>query len=119
MLNVARVVNNPRLTREFIVRRPGPSAFDATGVAVMDSYQDVPFRGVVQPATPKQLELLPSGTNEKDVISVWSTAEIRIDDSQGQMTDVMVIDGRSYRVTKLLDWGLNGYWQALCVGFAT
>jgi hypothetical protein len=119
MLNMARLTRDPHFTRDFTVRRPGIGAFDAYGVWVTGPYDELPFTGSVQPATPKQMELLPSGTNIANVIAVWSGQELICDDSQATNSDVVIVDAKSYRVTKLLDWGLNGYWMALAVGYPT
>ncbi len=119
MLNVARLTRDPHFTRCFTVKRPTPGSFDAGGIWVPGPYDDLPFTGSVQPATPKQMELLPSGTNIANTIGVWTGEELVCDDSQSLNSDVVFVDGKSYRVTKLLDWGLQGYWMALCVGYPT
>lgn len=115
MINVAEVVADPDFTRTFTVRRP-TSTFANEGVHT-STYTDSTLTGIVQPASPKEMELLPEGHRVGDVIAVWSTLEMRAGNADTIEADVIVVDGKSYKVLRCEPWADAGYWKVLAEGF--
>ncbi len=117
MINVSELMFDPDFVRSFVVRRPS-GAFDATGIYT-SSYEDFAFTGAVQPATPAELQMLPSGSTQENVISVWSAAEMRMDNGNDVGSDLVIVDGASYRVIKAEPRGDNGYFRVFAEGIVT
>jgi len=113
MIDVSDVVNDLDLgNREFTVIRPSGAAFVNAGVRTF-SYDTLPFRGCVQPATKSDLKQSGVGEEVAETIAVWSTAELRVGNGDDIQPDVIVVDGVKYRVVALVDYGQAGYWKAI------
>src|SRR5215469_5161393 len=74
LINLARVINNPMFTQSFTVLRSTNGAFNTEGKFV-DGQTTIAFNGIVQPATAKEVALLPEGDRQKEVKSFHSTQE--------------------------------------------
>lgn len=99
------------------LRRPAVPTLANEGVASFTYLPDVQISADVEDASPADLKSLPEGTNLDDVIAVWSGSELKIGDQSGQGSDVLIVDGKHYRVVKLEDWSENGYWMAFAERF--
>ncbi len=99
------------------LRRPAPPTFANEGVASYSYLPDVTIIADVEDASPADLKNLPEGTNLDDVIAVWSGSELRIGDQTSKGSDVLIVDGKHYRVVKLEDWSENGYFMAFAERF--
>ena len=116
MINVAELMNDPDFASTFLVRRPRGDRDDAGVFSVLD-YTDIPVVGIVQPADPDAVQMLSEGERLRNMIEVWSATELRASDAVEALSDVLVVNGQSYRVIKTEDWSANGYSHVFAEGF--
>lgn len=121
MVNMADLMVDPDLgARPLTLRRP-TGQFANEGEFEMN-YQDTAIVGLIQPATPREIEMLHEGTRVGNVIHVWSATEIRCSDGKAAESDVLVITGDmagSYRVIKANPWTQAGFSDVFAEGFVT
>lgn len=124
MVNVSRVVNNPRFAKSFTIVRSQGGKFDDAGVW-QDSVVSVDMYGIIQPATPKELEQVPDGDRVKEVKSFHSEQEMKVthttglNDTNAGLSDLVTLEnGTQYRLVKLYPWEDFGYYKALGVRIA-
>lgn len=115
MINVAELMSDPDFSRSFTVKRP-TGAFADEGVYA-STYEKIQMTGVVQPASPKELQMLPEGSRLTDIIAVWSNLEMRVATGDKSESDVIVVDSKKYRVIKCEPWADAGYFKVLAEGF--
>lgn len=116
-MDVGELMIDPELgARGFTLRRSKPPKFANEGV-LQPAYGETPMTGIVQPATAREIQLLPEGERLDAVISVWSADELRCGDGKLQQPDVLVIDGELFRVVKCEPWQQGGYWRAFAERF--
>lgn len=115
MINVGELMTDPDFVRGFTVRRPN-GVFSVDGVFT-SSYRELYLHGIVQPASPRQIAVLPEGTRVDDVISVWCSEELLSADGKKQESDIIVVDGYYYRVVKAEPWGDAGYFRVFAEGY--
>ncbi len=113
MLDVSILMSDPDFRQPFQILRAGPAVLDASGLLQDPGYATIQFAGVVQPASPADLDVLPEGTNLKGVISVWAAQELRCDDGDGRLSDVVVWNGQRYRGIKVEDRSRDGGYYRL------
>ncbi len=102
--DVAWILDDPDFCVAFEIERCTESV-SAMGRAVT-SVERLPFRGVIQPATPSELERLPEADRLKASIIVCSREYL----SPGQMPegsapDIVFWKGRRYEVVSVESWG--------------
>jgi hypothetical protein len=115
LIDVSELMDDPDFARSFTLRRPA-GAFSVDGVFA-SSYSDRQLVGIVQPATPREIQMLPEGSRLKDIISVWSASEMRGADGKAAESDILVVDGKSYRVVRAEPWAHAGYFRVFAEGF--
>lgn len=117
LVNVARLMTDTRFCRTF-VRRRQRGTFSNQG-EYTSAYDEQTVTGIVQPATPDVLKILPEGTRLDSVRCVWSAEGLRVGDGKSFESDVLVIDGESFKVIRAEDWSANGYFEVYVEGFVT
>lgn len=100
----------------FTVQRP-TGAFAADGTWAISGMEEIETIGIIQPATARELELLPEGSRLGDVISVWSRDTVRGADGKTVEPDIIVNCGKSYRVVKVDPRSPHGYTRVFAEGF--
>lgn len=74
--------------------------------------------GSVQPANEDALQQLPEGERGTEAIIVRSTTPIldgRREKDKDIMPDVIVYNGKRYKVSRTMDWSGWGMYKAICV----
>lgn len=73
------------------------------------------IQGSVQPATGRDMRVLPEGKQTDEVLAVFTPTELRpVGAFHG--ADILTIDGSNWEVHKVERWGsLGNYWRALVV----
>lgn len=72
----------------------------------------IPWLGVIQPATPYELERLPEADRDKETLTVYSREPLRPGQRpEGTAPDIILWYGRRYEVTSVETW--EGYVRAL------
>lgn len=84
---------------------------------VTSTSADTTITALVQPATPQELQMLPEGSRNGNVVSVWSISEIRVSDGATNESDVLIVAGAFFKVIKLEPWAGNGYFRAFAQGY--
>jgi hypothetical protein len=77
-------------------------------------YIDSTIQATVQPATAKDLNILPEGERQKQIKAFWSLTEMRMSaDTINTDSDLLVEKGKSYKVIHAFDRSDNGYYKVL------
>lgn len=126
MINVAELVNDPDFAQPFTVQR-------STGTFVLGGYQsttvDVPFYGVIEVASTKELNTLPEGDRIAGSMAIWTQQpiyETSVDDnpsygrgkygqSASRISDVVIWHGQQFRIVKDSVWSDFGYYKTIGV----
>lgn len=120
MLNLSRVVNNPKFAQSFTITRSQGGAWNDDGVWI-DATTEVDMYGIIQPATAKELNQVAEGDRVKEVKSFHSSQEMFITHTDGQndsttgISDIALHHNQQYRFVKLYPWNDFGYYKALGV----
>ncbi len=73
------------------------------------------FNTLVSPQqpTPKQLEVLPDGERDKDVMLFISKRSLRtVNDDDGTPPDIVLFDNKRYKIIQLANWATFGHTPA-------
>lgn len=115
MIDVRELMTDPDFAKGITRRRP-TLAVANEGEATY-TYADRCITAIVQPAKPSEVALLPEGSRLNEILSVWSAEDLRGAHGNTTESDVLVIDGASYRVVKAEPWQANGYVRAFAERF--
>lgn len=75
---------------------------------------DTQIKATVQPATARDLEILPEAERRKQIMTVWSLIEFRISgDETDTDSDLLIIDGNNYKIIHAYDRSQNGFYKSL------
>lgn len=116
LVNVSEIMADPDFVSAFSIKRPRAD-FDAAGVFGVLDYETITAIGVVQPASPETIQMLPEGERSTEIIEVWSATPMVKSNASDTLSDVIVYGGRSYRVSKLENWTAHGYSYAVAEAF--
>lgn len=113
-LDISFLLSDPDFCAAFAVER-FTEAVDDKGRAQLRG-ERLPWRGVVQPATARELERLPEGDRDRETITVYSREPLRVGQRPGGDTecpaaDVIHWQGQRYEVASVEPW--PGYVRAL------
>jgi hypothetical protein len=117
MINLAEVVNDADFAQEFEITRSHGGSWIA-GKWVNETI-GVPGYGVIQPATPEELEQVPEGDRVKGSLSFHSEAPLFETHTYGPndkfagTSDVICHRGQKYRLVKVWQWEDFGYYKAI------
>lgn len=101
-----------------VTRRAAGTYSEATGLFDQGATEaSFSIDAAIQPATPKDRELLPENERTKESIVVYSVAPLRTSDvSQGLEADVVTWEERTWRVTSVENWAPEaGYYRSVAV----
>lgn len=109
-LDISYLLSDPDFCAAFTVERCAESV-DDKGRAQLAA-TSLPWRGVVLPATPRELERLPEGDRDRETITVYSREPLRVGQRpEGTAADVILWQGQRYEVASVEPW--PGYVRAL------
>lgn len=109
--NVRGLMADPDLAWPFDIVRRTESL--VKGRAVI-STQEEHAMGVVQPATPRELERLPEADRVKSTLVVFTASPLFVDDdSSGKAADGIRWQGELYTVSAVENWQDYGFFKAL------
>lgn len=117
MIDVSELMDDPDLSQAFqIKRRAGGFLNEGRWISGAETILD--RVGIIQPSKAADvLQFLPEGERSNTVITIHSKQDILMAKSSGQESDVVIWNGRQYRVAYSKPWELYGYWFAMAVGF--
>jgi hypothetical protein len=116
LFSIAEIVNDLDFAQTFAIIRSQDGAF-VKGVWV-DQTVNINSYGVIQPATSKDIEMLPEGDRNSETFMFHSSSpmyETHSDTVQSGLSDLLVWRGNKYRIMKVTEFQDFGYWQALAV----
>ena len=118
MINVGRVLYNPKFAQLFTVHRK-PGSWVA-GRWVPGTEQTLTFYGVVVPVSPKELMQLPEGDRVTGMMAFYSTSEIFSTHTDGTpgTSDEIEWKGKRYRVVNVNLYVDYGFYCAYAVYMA-
>ena len=83
------------------------------------SVQTLPASGCIHPGTPEMVQLLPEEERHEEFIAVYTDFPLRLGENGGGATytapDRILWNGETWRVVRVRDWSVFGYYQALAV----
>jgi hypothetical protein len=104
-----------------LVSRRDPGAYDPlTGLWTRGVASEFTVDAHVQPATRRDVDLLPEGERAREAIAVYTPAELRTSEvALGLEADTLAWSGRTWEVRRLEDWSAQaGYYRAVAVRLA-
>lgn len=112
--SMIELMYDPELVQSFqIVHRAFTVNADRTTTASDVSTESAV--GVVVPASPKALDVLPQGTRLQDVLRVFTRADVNTGDGKTTLSDVIVFDGFRWVVFTQNNWTHNGFVEVTAV----
>ncbi len=116
MLDVSRVLYNPKFNQSFLVHRKTGSWVQ--GRFVETNSIPITFYGVILPATTKQINQLPEGDRTSGIMAFYSPREMFVthkDNGQGYAgtSDQIERRGDNYKILQVKPYGDYGYFVAL------
>jgi hypothetical protein len=117
MINLSDVVSDPDFAQEFEIQRSSGGWWKA-GVWINETI-GVPGYGVIQPATPEELDQVPEGDRVKGSLSFHSECPLfethtrSPNDKFAGTSDIICHRGQSYRLVKVWPWEDFGYYKAI------
>ena len=110
VLDVSFLLSDPDFCAAFGIERCSETV-DDMGRAHL-ACEVLPWRGVVQPAGPRELERLAEGDRDRETITVYSREPLRVGQRpEGSGPDVILWQGERYEVVNVEPW--PGYVRAL------
>ena len=83
------------------------------------SDQMLPASGCIHPGTPEMVQLLPEEERHEEFIAVYTDFPLHLGENSGGTThtapDRILWNGETWRVIRVRDWSVFGYYQALAV----
>lgn len=119
MINVSRIVNDPRFSQSFKVYRK-------SGVWVRGRFEEdekeIEMNGVITPAKPKEIEMIPEGDRVGGEIAIHSTNKIYTthalnnendEETNEGTSDEIEWQGERYKIYQVSDYSQYGYYYAI------
>lgn len=103
-----------------ITLRRYPAQTVTGGRQVLGAPTDTTIRATVYPATGRDLEALPEGERQRDVVIAQCLAEVRVSDPRDSTTsDRLIIRNVTYLAYNVQNWPRVGnvpeHWRTVCV----
>ena len=81
--------------------------------------QTLPASGCIHPGTPEMLQLLPEEERHEEFIAVYTDFALSLGENQGGATysvpDRIVWNGKTWRVVRVRNWSMFGFYAAYAV----
>ena len=83
------------------------------------SVRTLPASGCIHPGTPEMVQLLPEEERHEEFIAVYTGFALSLGENGGEavytVPDRILWNGAAWRVIRVRDWSVFGYYQALAV----
>lgn len=112
MINLSRVITDPRFSQTFKVIRK-ESDF-VNGRFTQKQEKELNFKGVIKPASPKVIEMIPEGDRVGGEISISTLKELFITGNQGTSDEVFWNNTR-YKVYSVSPYKDFGFYRAIAI----
>ena len=116
-MDLSSVLTDPDLGfTAFTVQRTTYTRQDGSSVP---SVQTLSASGCVYPGTAEMLQLLPEEERQEDYIVVYTDFALNLGENDGGATytapDRILWNGETWRVVRVKNWSMFGYYQGLAV----
>jgi hypothetical protein len=118
MIDLSDVVNDPDFAQDYVVTRR--TGIFATGKFKVTGSTDIPFYGIIQPASEEDLAMVPEGdrvTGMMGFISQQQMYKTNGEALQGGGTlglgDQITWQGQVYKIIATTPWVDFGFWKAI------
>ena len=116
-MDVSAALQDPELGyQQFTVRRTSYRRRNGTSVPVE---QLLPASGCIHPGTPEMVQLLPEENRQEEFIAVYTDFPLSLGENPGgaeySVPDRILWNGESWRVVRVRDWSVFGYYQGYAV----
>ena len=117
MIDLAPALTDPELGfTSYTVQRTTYRRQNGTSVP---SVQTLPAEGCIHPGTAEMLQLLPEEERAEKFIAVYTGFALTTGENTGGATytgaDRILWNGETWRVVKVRDWAMFGYYQCFAV----
>lgn len=115
MIDVSELLADPDFCEAFTIMRSTGGSFGPSGW--MDNTTAVPSYGSIQPASDKDLRMVPEGDRVSGSLAIYSQQELFVthNDPQPGISDIVICRGENYRVQAVKPWVDFGYFVAIAV----
>lgn len=115
MINISRIVNDPRFSQSFKVLRKSGEWLKGRFI---QNETEINISGVITPAKPKEIEMIPEGDRVGGEISIHTTSKLYVtrslEDSEGT-SDELEWQGERYKLYQVNDYSQYGYYAAIAM----
>jgi len=112
MINLAEVTRLTELAQSFSIHR-STGRFERGGWAETSS-SDISAVGVINPASPRQIQQVPEGDRANEMVVFVSVTPMYVTRKSGSgISDVLTYKGENYRVASVNQAGAYGFWTAI------
>ena len=116
-MDLSPVLTDPELGfTAFSVLRTTYTRLDGTSVPAV---QTLPASGCIHPGTPEMIWLLPEEERHEEFIAVYTDFALNPGENDGGETystpDRILWNGETWRVVRIRNWSMFGYYQGLAV----
>lgn len=115
IVDVSDLLLDPDLGATTFTRKRPATSLANEGEAA-NVYATATLRGIVQPASTTDAKLLDEGVRISDVQAFFTSGDVSVG-GPGQLPDILVAGGVSYRVLHVQDFGNHGMRKALAQRF--
>lgn len=112
MINMARAINHPKLSKPFIIyRKKGQMV---KGRFVQEEEKKITMNGVVCVASPKDLEMIPEGDRVGGEMKFHTTREVFVTRKDGT-SDELFWNGERYKIYSVSPYKDYGFYKAIAM----
>jgi hypothetical protein len=116
MINLTRVVVNPRLSQNFQIERISEGQYINEGEWQEGSKTVLARFGVITPSKALDVvQYLPEGERTSESITIYCQEDLRMSDGKGIQSDYVLWRDKRYRIAFCKPWEVQGYYHALAV----
>jgi hypothetical protein len=110
-INMADVVNDADFAQAFTITRNSGAWVGGNWIA---DATEVPGYGIIEPASSRDVQMIPEGDRVTGMMAFWSSAPLYITDAAAQVTsDQITWNGELYRLLFVYPWSDFGYYKAI------
>lgn len=111
MINVSRVIKDPRFSQSF-------KLFRKEGKFIKGRFEQVEtetsLRGVIKPASPEDIEMIPEGDRVGGEIVIHTTSELKVTNNEGT-SDEIDWNNERYKLYAVLPYKDYGFYKAIAI----
>ncbi len=116
-MSIDHILSDPDLgTADFTILRK--TWTQESGVPQLIDLEEIFAFGIIHPADPARLDLLPEESRHAPIVLIHSTEPLRLGDQRGDTwtaPDEIRCGDRVYRVFQVRPWQASGFWKAWAV----